>query len=132
MSDLQQNSHEEGAAGQPADQVKPETDRREFLRSCGKFAAVTPPAVAFLLSTTMSSKAIAASSGRSGGKDGISALIFGAAAAPVGVAAVTRGTKEAAVAATPAPQSAVLPVAAPEELEIPPPPPPPPATPERG
>ena len=38
-------------------------DRREFLKKTGKFAAV-PPAVAFLLSTSMSSKAIAASSGK--------------------------------------------------------------------
>jgi len=40
-------------------------DRREFIKKCGKFAAVTPPAVTFLLSTTMSSNAIAKSgSGR--------------------------------------------------------------------
>ena len=39
-------------------------DRRDFLKKCGTFAAVTPPAVTFLLSTSMSSKAIAASSGR--------------------------------------------------------------------
>ena len=38
-------------------------DRREFLKKTGRFAAV-PPAVAFLLSTSMSSKAIAASSGQ--------------------------------------------------------------------
>jgi hypothetical protein len=45
--------------------------RREFLKKCGRFAAITPPAVTFLLSTTLKSKAIAASSGspgRSGGK----------------------------------------------------------------
>lgn len=41
-------------------------DRREFLKKCGKFAVITPPAVTFLLSTSMSSKAIAASSGRPG------------------------------------------------------------------
>jgi len=41
-------------------------DRRDFLKKCGTFAAVTPPAVTFLLSTSMSSKAIAASSGRPG------------------------------------------------------------------
>ena len=41
-------------------------DRREFLRKCGQFAVVTPPAVTFLLSTSMSSKAIAASNGRPG------------------------------------------------------------------
>jgi len=41
-------------------------DRRDFLKKCGTFAAVTPPAVTFLLSTSMSSKAIAASSGKPG------------------------------------------------------------------
>lgn len=41
-------------------------DRREFLKKCGQFAVVTPPAVTFLLSTSMSSKAIAASGGRPG------------------------------------------------------------------
>lgn len=40
--------------------------RREFLKKCGRFAVITPPAVTFLLSTSMSSKAIAASSGRPG------------------------------------------------------------------
>ena len=39
-------------------------DRRSFLRKCGTYAAVTPAAVTFLLSTSMSSKAIAASAGR--------------------------------------------------------------------
>jgi hypothetical protein len=37
--------------------------RREFLKSAGKFAAVTPPAITFLLGTSLGSKAIAASSG---------------------------------------------------------------------
>lgn len=41
-------------------------DRREFLKKCGRFAVITPPAVTFLLSTSMSSKAIAASNGRPG------------------------------------------------------------------
>ena len=41
-------------------------DRRDFLKKCGKLAVITPPAVTFLLSTSMSSKAIAASSGRPG------------------------------------------------------------------
>jgi hypothetical protein len=44
----------------------PGDDRRDFLKKCGKFALVTPPTVSFLLSTSMSSKAIAASSGRPG------------------------------------------------------------------
>ncbi|MCW3797117.1 hypothetical protein OMW55_04760 [Sphingomonas sp. BN140010] len=51
------------------DPVEPEAGqadgRREFLKKCGKFAVITPPAVSFLLSTSLSSKAIAASSGGS-------------------------------------------------------------------
>jgi hypothetical protein len=41
-------------------------DRREFLKKCGKFAAVTPPAVTLLLSTALNSGAIAKSGGRPG------------------------------------------------------------------
>jgi hypothetical protein len=37
-------------------------DRREFLKKCGKFAAVTPPAITMLLSTSLTSDAIAKSS----------------------------------------------------------------------
>ncbi|MDX0506750.1 hypothetical protein GOC90_32480 [Sinorhizobium medicae] len=48
-----------------------EEDRREFLKACGRFAAVTPPSVTLLLSTSLTSDAIAASgSGSSGGKGG--------------------------------------------------------------
>ncbi len=49
-----------------------EDGRRAFLKKCGTYAAITPPAVTFLLSTTLSSKAIAASSGHPahGGKGG--------------------------------------------------------------
>jgi len=36
-------------------------DRREFLRTCGRFAAVTPPAMTLLLSTSLTSDAIAKS-----------------------------------------------------------------------
>lgn len=43
--------------------TEPNDDRREFLKKCGTFAAMTPPAVTFLLSTSMSSKAIAKSGG---------------------------------------------------------------------
>lgn len=39
-------------------------DRRAFLKSCGKFAAVTPPAMTLLLSTSLTSAAIASSDGR--------------------------------------------------------------------
>lgn len=38
-------------------------DRRKFLASCGKFAAVTPPAITMLLSTSLNSEAIARSGG---------------------------------------------------------------------
>lgn len=38
-------------------------DRRDFLKSCGRFAAVTPPAVTLLLSTSLTSGAIAKSGG---------------------------------------------------------------------
>jgi hypothetical protein len=47
-------------------------DRRKFLAACGKFAIVTPPAITLLLSTSLSSTAIAHSSGRGdhGGRGG--------------------------------------------------------------
>jgi hypothetical protein len=38
--------------------------RRGFLAACGRFAAVTPPAVTMLLSTSLTSAAIAKSGGR--------------------------------------------------------------------
>jgi hypothetical protein len=38
-----------------------DADRRKFLASCGKFAAITPPALTMLLSTSLSSDAIARS-----------------------------------------------------------------------
>ena len=41
--------------------TRDENDRRKFLAACGKFAAVTPPAITLLLSTSMSSEAIAKS-----------------------------------------------------------------------
>ncbi len=39
--------------------------RREFLKSLGKAALITPPAMTILLSTSLESEAIAASGGRS-------------------------------------------------------------------
>jgi hypothetical protein len=46
-------------------------DRRQFLISAGKFAAVTPPAMTLLLSTSLTSDAIAHSgSGRGRDKPG--------------------------------------------------------------
>ncbi len=50
--------------------------RREFVEGCGKFAVVAPPVLTFLLSTTLSSGAIA-KSGKgnngfgNGGGDGV-------------------------------------------------------------
>jgi hypothetical protein len=41
-------------------------DRRRFLKSCGRFAAVTPPALAVLMSTTLKAQA---SSNRHGHSD---------------------------------------------------------------
>lgn len=38
-------------------------DRREFLKKCGKFAAITPPTITMLLSTSLTSSAIAKSGG---------------------------------------------------------------------
>lgn len=46
-----------------------DADRRKFLASCGKFAAVTPPTLTMLLSTSLSSDAIARSGGGGGGRD---------------------------------------------------------------
>jgi hypothetical protein len=40
-----------------------EDDRREFLKTCGRFAAVTPPVMTALLSTTLTSTAVMASGG---------------------------------------------------------------------
>lgn len=39
-------------------------DRRRFLAACGRFSVVTPPAITLLLSTSLSSQAIAISGGR--------------------------------------------------------------------
>lgn len=40
-----------------------EQARRDFLKKAGRFAAVTPPAISLLLGTSLSSRAIAGSSG---------------------------------------------------------------------
>jgi hypothetical protein len=48
-------------------------DRRKFLISAGRFAAVTPPAITLLLSTSLTSDAIARSGNNgygNGGGDG--------------------------------------------------------------
>ena len=41
-------------------------DRRAFLKTCGRFAAVTPPVMTLLLSTSLTSGAIASSGGLHG------------------------------------------------------------------
>jgi len=53
--------------------------RRNFLKSCGRFAVVTPPAISLLLSTSLNSPAVAASgangsNGSSGGSNGCNIL----------------------------------------------------------
>ena len=45
-------------------------DRRKFLKSAGRFAPVTPPAITLLLSTSLTSDAIAHSGGGNGGPKG--------------------------------------------------------------
>ena len=63
----------------PNDQISDmsaDEDRRRFLATCGKFAAVTPPAITMLLSTSLNSTAIARSGAKgnngfgNGGGDG--------------------------------------------------------------
>jgi hypothetical protein len=45
-------------------------DRRNFLKSAGRFAAVTPPAITLLLSTSLTSDAIAHSGTGKPGNNG--------------------------------------------------------------
>ena len=45
-------------------------DRRTFLKTCGRFAAVTPPVMTLLLSTSLTSTAIARSGGLRGATRG--------------------------------------------------------------
>jgi hypothetical protein len=58
--------HERSPPKTPDQPPSSDDDRREFLKKCGKFAAITPPAVTLLLSTSLTSKAIAKSGGRPG------------------------------------------------------------------
>ena len=58
-----QNSSEDPLPQDDTDLTGEENARREFLKKAGRFAAVTPPAMTFLLGTTLGSRAIAASSG---------------------------------------------------------------------
>lgn len=100
----------------------PNDDRRAFLKNCGKFAALTPPAVTFLLSTSMSSKAIAASGGKSHGDVPVAAvggLIVGAG---TGVAVAPHGHPAAAPPVQAAPPPAAPPPPAPPPSRAPLPP----------
>ena len=45
-------------------------DRRRFLAACGRFAVVTPPAMTLMLSTSLSSDAIAKSGNNGFGNGG--------------------------------------------------------------
>ena len=57
-----ENDHVQGSA---SDALSNEDKaRREFLKSAGRFAVLTPPAVTLLLSTSMNSHAIASSGGK--------------------------------------------------------------------
>jgi hypothetical protein len=62
-------------SNEQAQEMSADEDRRKFLEACGKFAVVTPPAITLLLSTSLNSGAIAASSaqneqGQDGNSDG--------------------------------------------------------------
>ena len=53
----------------PNEGLTPEQeDRRAFLASCGRFAVVTPPALTVLLSTSLTSDAIAGSGAHGHGR----------------------------------------------------------------
>ena len=45
-----------------------EAERRKFLAQCGRFAIATPPAITMLMSTSLTSQAIAKSGGGGYGK----------------------------------------------------------------
>ena len=47
-----------------------ESDRRSFLTACGKYSLLVPPTMTMLLSTTLTSPAIAKSGGSAGGGGG--------------------------------------------------------------
>ena len=58
--------------------AKEEQARREFLKKAGQFAVVTPPSIALLLGTSLTSQAIAAShGGHAWGKHGWGKLGLG-------------------------------------------------------
>jgi hypothetical protein len=45
-----------------------EVERRKFLAQCGRFSIATPPAITLLMSTSLTSQAIAKSGGGGHGK----------------------------------------------------------------
>jgi hypothetical protein len=54
----------------PLDNGSSDLERRNFLAVCGRFAVVTPPVIGVLLSTSLTSTAIATSGGGGhGGRD---------------------------------------------------------------
>lgn len=56
----------------PEDRAKSaDQDRRNFIHTAGKLAVIVPPAMTVLLSTSMSSPAIALSGGRLRGNNGL-------------------------------------------------------------
>ena len=50
---------------------KLQSDRRAFLKGCGKYSLTVPPVMTVLLSTSLSSPAIAKSGGGSKGNNGL-------------------------------------------------------------
>ena len=56
-------NNENKSEGIVGEMVPEEQARREFLKQAGRFAIVTPPSIALLLGTSLSSQAIAASHG---------------------------------------------------------------------
>jgi len=65
------SSEHQDDSGKITEELVPEDQaRREFIKRTGRFAAITPPAITFLLGTSLSSRAVAASNGsHSGYKD---------------------------------------------------------------
>lgn len=125
-----------GRRSSPAEEPEAEfvdEDRRSFLNIYGKAALVAPPVITMLLATSMSSRAIAQSTGGIPGGGG------GGGGGGVGIPIAVVGAGGSALAAAPHAAPAVLPVqevapvVAPPPIPQPPPMPlPPPPAPERG
>jgi hypothetical protein len=63
-----ENAKGPGSAREP--DLSEDQARRDFLKKAGRFAVVTPPAITLLLGTSLTSQAIAMSSGSGGGSGG--------------------------------------------------------------